>query len=76
MLDPIAGSPATRKTVARIIDLFEDDLFVTSGTEMEQRVPARLGKDFQVGSEDWNDVTSQDKEFVGRRILNQDRASR
>ena len=76
MLDPIAGSPATRKTVARIIDLFVDDLFVTSGTEMEQRVPARLGKDFQVGSEDWNDVTPQDKEFVGRRILNRDRASR
>ena len=24
---------------------------------MEQRVLTRLGKDFQVGSEDWNDVT-------------------
>ena len=29
----------------------------TGGTEMEQRVLARLGKDFQVGSEDWIDVT-------------------
>ena len=24
---------------------------------MEQRVLTRLGKDFQVGSQDWNDVT-------------------
>ena len=30
---------------------------------MEQRVLARLGKDFQVGSEDWTDVT-----FTGQRI--------
>ena len=30
---------------------------------MEQRVPARLRKEFQGGSEDWNDVT-----FTGQRI--------
>ena len=30
---------------------------------MEQRVPARLRKEFQGGSEDWNDVT-----FTGHRI--------
>ena len=30
---------------------------------MEQRVLARLTKDFLVGSEDWNDVT-----FTGQRI--------
>ena len=30
---------------------------------MEQRVLTRLRKDFQVGSEDWNDVT-----FTGQRI--------
>ena len=29
---------------------------------MEQRVLTRLRKDFQVGSEDWNDVT-----FTGQR---------
>ena len=63
MLDPTAGSPATRKTVARIINLFVDDLFGKGGTEMEQRVPARLRKYFQVGSEDWNDVT-----FTRQRI--------
>ena len=63
MPDPIARSPATGKSVAGLINLFVDDLFGTSGAEMEQRVPARLSKDFQVGSEDWNDVT-----FTGRRI--------
>ena len=33
-----------------------DDLFETGGTETEPRVLARLKKDSQVGSEDWNDV--------------------
>ena len=51
MLDAIAGSPATGKFVAGIINLFVD-LVGTGGTEMEQR----------------------NKAFVGRRILNQDRA--
>ena len=56
MLDPIEGSPATDKSVARIINLFVDDLFGTSGTDMDQRVLARLKKDLQFVSEDWNDV--------------------
>ena len=58
-LDPIEGSPAPRQSVAGIKNLLVDDLFGTGGTEMEQCVPARLRKDFQVGSEDWNDVTLQ-----------------
>ena len=33
-----------------------DALFGTCGNEMEQRVLARLGEDFQVGSEDWDCV--------------------
>ena len=64
--DRNAGShcsqPRHRETVAGIINLFVDNLFGTGGTEMEQRVLARLKKDFQVGSEDWNDVT-----FTGPR---------
>ena len=64
MLDPIEGSPATDKSVAGIIYLFVGDLFGTGGTEMEQRVVARSKKDVQVGSENCNDVLSQDKEFV------------
>ena len=63
MLDLIAGSPATGKSVAGIIDPSVDDLFGTGGKEMEQRVLTRLRKDFQVGSEDWNPVT-----FTGQRI--------
>ena len=39
-----------------------DDLFGTGGNEMEERVLTTLGKDFQVGSEGWNDVT-----FTGQR---------
>ena len=62
-MDPIAGSPATGKSVARIFNFFVDYLLGTGGNEMEQRVLTRLGKDFQVGSEDWNDVT-----FTGQSI--------
>ena len=63
MLGPIAGSPATGKSVAGVINLFVDDLFGTGGNEEEKRVLARLSKDFQFGSEDWNDVT-----FTGQKI--------
>ena len=62
-MDPFAGSPAAGKSVAGIINLFVDDLFGTSEIEMEHRVPSRLRKDFQVGSEDWNDVA-----LTGQRI--------
>ena len=62
-LDPIEGSPATRKSVAGIVNLFVDNLFGTGENEMEQCVLARLRKDFHVGSEDWNDVA-----FTGQRI--------
>ena len=46
-----------------LLHLFVDNLFGEGGTEMEQRVLARLRIDFQVDSEDWNDVT-----FTGQRI--------
>ena len=49
-LDPTAGSPATGKSVARIISLFVDDLFGAGGNEMEQRVLTRRRTYFQVGS--------------------------
>ena len=52
MLDPIAGSPATGKSVAGIINLFVDDLSGRGGTEMEQRVLTGLSKDFRIGSKD------------------------
>ena len=62
MLEPIARIPATGKSVVGIIDMFVNDLFGTGGTQMEQRVLARLRKDFQVGSDGWNDLT-----FTGER---------
>ena len=49
--------------MAGITNFFVDDLVGTGGSEMEQRVFVRLRKDFQVGSEDWNDVL-----FTGQRI--------
>ena len=64
MLDPIEGSPATGKSVAGILNLFVDDLDGKGGTEVEQRVLARLTREhFQVGSEEWNDVL-----FTGQTI--------
>ena len=50
---PLQAAQLQGKPVAGIINLFVDDLFGTGGT----------GKDFQVGSEDWNDMT-----FTGQRI--------
>ena len=63
MLDLIAESPSTGKSVAGIINVSVDDLFGTGGTEKEQRVLARLRYDFRVGSQDSNDVT-----FTRQRI--------
>ena len=60
-LDSIARSPATGKSVAGIINHFVDDLFRTGGKEIENGVLTRLRTDFQVGSEDWNDVEIQGK---------------
>ena len=51
-LGPIAGSPASGKSVAEMINLFVDDIYGTGGHEKEQGVPTRIRKDFQVGSED------------------------
>ena len=52
-----AGSSAAGKSEAGIINLFVDDLFGTDGQEMDQRIRTSPRRDFQVGSEDWNDVS-------------------
>ena len=62
-LNPTAGSTAAGKAVAGINNLFVDDIFGTSGNDMDQRVLTRQRKHFQVGSEDWNDFA-----FTGQRI--------
>ena len=64
-----AGSHSLRSSYRQnrdrkiIINLFVDDLFGTGGNEMERRVQTTLRKDFQVGSQDWNDVA-----LTGHRI--------
>ena len=71
-LDPIKGSTATAKFVAKIMNLLVDDLFETSGTEMEQRVPARLREKISKLTRKTGMMwLSQDKELVGLRILGQ-----
>ncbi len=61
--DPIQGSPAKGKTVSGIICLHVDDLYMTGDAAFLKTVISRLRKDFQVGSEDTNDI-----EFCGQRI--------
>ena len=61
--DPIQGSPAKGKTVSGIVCLHVDDLYMAGDTNFFKTVIARLRKDFQVGSEDLNDI-----EFCGQRI--------
>ena len=71
MLASIARSPASGKSVAGINQKFADDLFGTGGTEMEWRVGAGLCKMSRLSLKTGLMWPSQDKEFVGRRILNQ-----
>ena len=62
LLDPVAGSPSRGKTASGVVCLHVDDLFMSGDAEFH-RVCASLRKDFQVGSEDINDI-----QFVGQRI--------
>ena len=71
ILDPIPGSPATGNSEVGIIYLFVDDLFGTGGTEMKQRVLARLRISKMVQKTGMM-CSSQDKEFVEWRIHNQE----
>ena len=63
IIDPVTGSQAHGRTVVAILNLHVDDLFGTGGPELEEKILKRIRKDFQVGSEDWNEVT-----YVGQRI--------
>ena len=74
MLVPLQTVKPQEVSVAEICNLFVDDIFGTVGTEIEQRVLARLRKDFQVGSEDWEwcdtykAINSLDKRFTIRIV--------
>ena len=67
-LDAIAGSPATRESVARIINLFVDNLFGTGGNEGEQRVLTRLRKNSMLVQKIGTMSSLQDREFAGHKI--------
>ena len=63
LLDPVTGSPAKGKTVIGVIVLHVDDLFITGNDKFDKTILARLRKDFQVGSEDTENVV-----FTGQRV--------
>ena len=63
LLDPISGSKARNKVVEGIVTIHVDDCFMCGTNKFMEAVVARLRKDFQVGSEDKNDIM-----FVGQRI--------
>jgi hypothetical protein len=63
MLDPEQGSPAYNKTVLGVIVLHVDDLFIAGDYTFHTDIINRLKADYQIGSEDRNDIT-----FCGQRI--------
>ena len=64
--DPVTSSPTNGRKVVAIMNLHVDDLFGTGGPELEERILKKLRKDFQVGSESWNEMT-----LVGQRWKNE-----
>ena len=63
LLDPITGSPARNKKVEGIIMIYVDDAFFSGTSVFKKAVIESLRRDFQVGSEDTNDIM-----FVGQRV--------
>ena len=63
LLDPFAGNNSGGRKPCGIVSLHVDDLFMVGDLEFEQTVIAHLKSQFEIGSEDRNDVT-----FVGQRI--------
>merc|ERR1711994_888036 len=63
LTDPIHGSPSKNQFVCGVLCLHVDDLFLAGDSEFLKRVVQALKRDFQIGSEDKNDIM-----FVGQRI--------
>ena len=63
LVDPVTCSPSLNKKVIGVLCLHVDDLFVSGNDEFHRRVVEGLRHDFQVGSEDKNDIMC-----VGQRI--------
>ena len=63
LMDPIARNNAQGREVHGFVCLHVDDLYMGGDDIFVQRVPGGIRKDFNVGSEDKNDIM-----FVGQRI--------
>ena len=63
LTDPVNGSPSVGRSTSGVVCLHVDDLFMTGDSEFQRRVYQRLIKEYDIGSEDKNDV-----EFVGQRV--------
>ena len=63
LMDPVSGSNSQGKTVCGVVCLHVDDLFITGNEDMNKKVLSRLRQDFQVGSEDKNEIV-----FTGQRV--------
>ena len=63
LMDPVTGSNCKGRKVAGTVCLHVDDLFMSGNDYFQKQVMASIRRDFQVGSEDKNDIM-----FVGQRI--------
>ena len=63
MLDPVTGSVSHNRTVTGVVVLHVDDLFMTGSQEFFDYLGKSLKKEYQIGSEDKNDVV-----FTGQRV--------
>ena len=63
MLDQIIGSPSRGMDIHGVIDFHVDDLFMTGDEIFDKEVLAKIKRDFQVGSEDTDNVV-----FIGQRV--------
>ena len=69
-MDPVSGSNAAGRKVEGIVNTHVDDVLLTGSALFKQHVIGMLSKDFQVGSEDKNDIM-----FYGQRVQWLDRNS-
>ena len=63
LLDPITGSISYQREVIGVVVLHVDDLFMTGSKEFYDLIGTSLRREYQIGSEDKNDVV-----FTGQRV--------
>ena len=63
LIDPITGSKAHGMKVIGILLSHVDDSFFTGTPEFMQYVVKEIGREYKIGSEDWNDIM-----FCGQRV--------